>query len=115
MTNFKDKDDFIARLVVSGFKPFGPGHSSKNGYDLIVNSGGRRACFCDNRLWGDSRIEFRVVDYGKIEIFKNFIFNMLFTRRYETKYDILNVFFDSDKELTRDAIMALVKTSESLV
>lgn len=110
MTNFKDKEEFIVRLSVNGFKPFGPGHSSKNGYDLIVNSKGRRACFCDNSLWGDPRIEFRVVDYGEGEVFENLLFNKVFTRRHETRYDILNVFFNSEKELT-----GLVKVAESLI
>jgi hypothetical protein len=108
-TNFSGNDDLISRLKTLGFIPFGPGHSSKNGYEKVVNNNGRRACFCDNRIYGESKIHFRVVDYGDNYIHKKFIFN-LFTIVRETRYQILDIALDHDPSNEEIEILLKVAT-----
>lgn len=112
ITNFKGKNRFVDILVTYGFKSFGPSHSASNGYDLVVNEG-RRACFYDNRLWGDERVEFRVMDYGKKDIIKDWIFGLK-TVKQETRYGIFSIYFDSTGDITTEKIELLIKVAKEM-
>jgi hypothetical protein len=113
MTNFKGYDDFIELLKSLKFVPFEPGHSASNGYELIVkDSPKRRACFYDNRLWGKSEIEFKVMDYGD-EIIKTPFLVFFEKSKRQTRFNIYSKEFDI-KELNKIKILELVEVSKQI-
>lgn len=116
MTIFKDKPEFIQLLVNSGFKVFTPGHSASNGYDIYLDEIKRRVCFYDNRIFKDEKIEFRVMDYNKKDVFKKIPFFNVYIpyKSKEHRYGILSIYFESEKEITSEVIAALIKISKEL-
>jgi hypothetical protein len=114
MTNFKGYDDFVELLESLEFVPFKPGHSASNGYELIVkDSPKRRACFYDNRLWGKSEIEFRIMDYGK-EIIETPYLIFFKKKTQQTRYGIFSQEFDIS-QLNKKKILELVEVSKRIV
>ena len=100
--NFNNNPKLINLLADIGFVNFYPGHGSANGMELTVSEKPwRRACFYDNRLWGDKRIEFRVMDYGKSE-------------DGSTRYSIYTTYFDSAEDITKNEVFRLIELTKEL-
>jgi hypothetical protein len=96
----KGYDDLIERLEKFEFKPFGPAHSSKTGYELYVTDK-RRACFYDNRIWGHQEIEFSVLSYEK-------------DTNGEIYYQIFTIYFEHPSLITQDTISTLILVAKNL-
>lgn len=112
-TNFKGYIKLPKLLERLGFKSFGPGHSSRNGYDLRV-SDERRACFYDNRLWGKNEIEFTVMSYERVPEYKRNCLGFAVQTGTTHRYDIYTKYFEIEDEINEDVINELILIAKTI-
>lgn len=114
---FSHKTFFVYKLIEFGFSKYNGSPSRANGYELeIANNPPRFVRFYDNNFWADDRIEFRVMDYGRINEYEFVPFLFFFKKKVQRetcRYDIYSEYF-TEEELTGNKILQLIEFAKTI-